>query len=84
MTAHACATLIDGCYRCDLNKDEIRAFADSLVVTRNGVVHDPDCGSVNRDGVSVGSWSGSNRFSHDRACTHCMPDGLPDLSILTN
>lgn len=26
MTAHTCKTLTDGCYRCDLNRDEIEAI----------------------------------------------------------
>lgn len=26
MTAHTCKTLTDGCYRCELNRDEIEAI----------------------------------------------------------
>ncbi len=27
MTAHACKSLTDGCYRCDLNRDEMESIA---------------------------------------------------------
>lgn len=30
MTAHACKTLTDGCYRCDLNCDEMRAIEEEI------------------------------------------------------
>lgn len=30
MTAHACKTLTDGCYRCDLNRDEMRAIEEEI------------------------------------------------------
>lgn len=31
MTAHTCTTLTEGCYRCDLNRDEIAAIEAGLV-----------------------------------------------------
>ncbi|WP_294567565.1 hypothetical protein [uncultured Arthrobacter sp.] len=30
MTAHTCKTLTDGCYRCDLNRDEISFFEKEI------------------------------------------------------
>lgn len=31
MSAHTCKTLTDGCYRCDLNRDEIQAATDEAL-----------------------------------------------------
>lgn len=30
MTSHNCKTLNDGCYRCDLHRDEIAAFHEDI------------------------------------------------------
>lgn len=83
MTAHTCTTLTDGCYRCELNKDEIRDHLYSLKVTRRGVVHEEWCSFVSGPCSTVVAWL-PVPAGNDRACKHCMPEGLPDLSILTN
>lgn len=31
MSAHTCTTLTDGCYRCDLNRDEIQANEEEIL-----------------------------------------------------
>ena len=76
MTAHTCKTLTDGCYRCDLNRDEIRWYLESLVVTRRGVVHDPDCSFVNGVCSSATKWL-PVPARNDRACHHCLDGELP-------
>lgn len=30
MSAHTCTELTDGCYRCDLNRDEMRAMVEEV------------------------------------------------------
>lgn len=80
MSEHTCTSLNPGCYRCDLNRDEIRAYVESLVVTKAGVVHDPDCSFVGSLTSTAIAWD--PQFSTDRACSRCLPDGLPDLAVI--
>lgn len=75
MSAHACTSLTPGCYRCDLNRDEVNAWIETLVVTRRDVVHDPDCSFVGGVMSSAVPWAALGR--RDRACSRCLPDGLP-------
>lgn len=77
MTAHTCTTLNPGCYRCELHKDEVNGWIDSLLVTRRGVVHDPDCSHVSGPCSSATKWMPTYSRS-DRACLSCLPDGLPE------
>jgi hypothetical protein len=79
---HTCKTFAPGCYRCDLNKDEIRSYLYSLRVTSRGVVHEEWCSYIGARWSSVG-WLVNGVQDGDRACKRCMPEGLPDLSILT-
>lgn len=79
MTAHTCRTITPGCYRCELHKDEINGWIDTLVVvprtTDLGVVHDPDCHHARRATTAI-RWD--DPIPGDRACTSCLPDGLPE------
>lgn len=82
MSEHACTSLDPNCYRCDLHLDEIRGWMESLMVTRKGVVHEADCSFV------TGICSTATRWlpvpaRNDRACSRCLPDGLPALPTLT-
>ena len=76
MSAHTCRELTPGCYRCELHADEVNAWIDTLVVTRKQVVHDPDCSFVG--GVTSTATSWAKNLPGDRACTRCLPDGLPE------
>lgn len=78
MTAHTCTSLTDGCYRCDLHRDEIRGYVESLMVTRSGVVHDPDCTFVTGPCSSASKWL-PVPARNDRACTRCLDGELPNL-----
>ena len=78
MTDHACTELTPGCYRCGLNMDEIQDWAESLVVTRKGVVHEPDCTFVTGPCSSATQWLPTPAQS-DRACSRCLPNGLPGV-----
>lgn len=49
----------------------------SLMVTRRGVVHRPDCRSL-RYGNGAGRWL--HRFPDDRPCLHCLPDFPEDVT----
>lgn len=77
MTQHACVTLTDGCYRCDLNRDEMEAIASDCMVTRAGVVHYDDCRFVSGPCSTAVRWVLERRQASDRPCSHCMPAGLP-------
>lgn len=74
MSDHTCKELTDGCYRCDLNRDEIRGYIESLRVTRSGVVHDPDCHHLDKSSSSALRWT---PHPSDRACLHCLDGELP-------
>ena len=37
MTAHDCTTLTYGCYRCDLNIDELRSAADDMKIEEHSL-----------------------------------------------
>lgn len=78
MSAHVCTTLNPNCYRCDLHIDEIRGWIETLVVTRKGVVHDPDCSFVSGITSTATKWP-QVPARNDRACSRCLPDGLPTL-----
>lgn len=82
MTDHAHTTLTPGCFRCGLNKGEIRGWADSLMVTGRGVVHEPDCRFVSHPCSSAVRWTAPERLPDDRACRLCLPDGLPDPAVI--
>lgn len=77
MSAHTHTILTEGCYRCDLHRDEVRAYVASLLVTRRGVVHDRTCRFVSGPCSSAVRW-----VSHpgDRACAVCLPLGLPGVA----
>lgn len=74
MTAHTCTALTPGCFRCDLNSDEIQSWIDTLLVTRSQVVHERDCSFISGVTSSAVPWE---PVAGDRACTRCLPDGLP-------
>jgi hypothetical protein len=78
MTAHTCTRLTDGCYRCGLHRDEIRGWLESLMVTRKGVVHDPDCSYVTGTGSTATPWL-PIPARNDRACGRCLDGELPTL-----
>lgn len=43
MTAHTHREITPGCYRCELNEDEMNAYWDTLIVVYSSAkVHDPD------------------------------------------
>lgn len=78
MTDHTHTVITPGCYRCELNLDEMEGYLQSLVVTRSGVVHDPDCHYLfpSTKQSTATSWVFSD-MSSDRACKVCLPDGTP-------
>lgn len=81
MTAHTHTVLTDGCYRCELHRDEIQGYLSSLMVTRSGVVHDPDCSYVSGITSTATSWAFSGQ-SANKVCKVCLPDGLPTVGAV--
>lgn len=81
MTGHAHSMFVAGCHRCDLHKDEVNGWIDSLVMVTGyagrAMFHEPDCHHARRAGGRVLRPRLSDPLAGDVACSACLDGELP-------